>query len=280
MSENKSQVVDTAREYYNSDDADRFYFTVWGGEDIHIGIYQDDEDTIFDASRRTVAKMAEKFAHYPAGTRLLDIGSGYGGSARYLAKAHGFDVTCLNLSEVQNERNRQMNREQGLADKITVVDGNFEELPFEKDAFELAWSQDAILHSGNRFRVFEEVDRVLRSGGEFVFTDPMQKHGVERERLEPVLARIHLDTMGSPEDYESYGDKLGWEFVGYDRMAECLVNHYSSVKRNLESRYDGLAAEIGKDYLDRMRTGLQHWVDAGNSEALTWGIMHFRKPAK
>jgi sarcosine/dimethylglycine N-methyltransferase len=33
-----SEVVRTAREYYNSDDADAFYHNVWGGEDIHIGL--------------------------------------------------------------------------------------------------------------------------------------------------------------------------------------------------------------------------------------------------
>ncbi len=50
--------MDTAREYYNSTDADRFYATIWGGEDIHIGLYESENDSIVDASRRTVEKMA------------------------------------------------------------------------------------------------------------------------------------------------------------------------------------------------------------------------------
>ena len=41
MSEkNYTGVVEKAREYYNSDDADKFYYDVWGGEDIHIGLYE------------------------------------------------------------------------------------------------------------------------------------------------------------------------------------------------------------------------------------------------
>ena len=32
-----SEVVETARDYYNSEDAEAFYSTIWGGEDIHIG---------------------------------------------------------------------------------------------------------------------------------------------------------------------------------------------------------------------------------------------------
>ena len=46
------------RDYYNSDDADTFYASIWGGEDIHIGVYEKVDETIFDASRRTVAQLA------------------------------------------------------------------------------------------------------------------------------------------------------------------------------------------------------------------------------
>ncbi|MFB6261723.1 MAG: SAM-dependent methyltransferase, partial [Thiohalorhabdaceae bacterium] len=54
MSEEYSEAVETAREYYNSEDADTFYFTIWGGEDLHIGMYQSEDEPIFDASVRTV----------------------------------------------------------------------------------------------------------------------------------------------------------------------------------------------------------------------------------
>jgi sarcosine/dimethylglycine N-methyltransferase len=46
MSANYSDTVATAREYYNSDDADNFYYTIWGGEDIHVGLYQSDDHPI------------------------------------------------------------------------------------------------------------------------------------------------------------------------------------------------------------------------------------------
>ena len=45
-----SQAVRTAQEYYNSEDADTFYATIWGGEDIHIGLYESEDEPIADAS--------------------------------------------------------------------------------------------------------------------------------------------------------------------------------------------------------------------------------------
>jgi len=279
MPELHSSVVEKARTYYDSEDADNFYYRVWGGEDIHIGIYTGENEPIRDASHRTVERMAGKIAHFAAGTKTLDIGAGYGGSARHLAKTKGYHVVCLNLSTVQNDRNRRMNEEQRLSLLVEVVDGSFEQLPFDDKSFEIVWSQDAILHSGNRRRVFEEVNRVLQPGGEFIFTDPMQIAGVKPEDLRAVLDRIHLDSMGSVEDYQSYAKELGWECLEADRRPENLVAHYSRVLQELNGRHAELSAHCSTDYLERMKVGLQHWIDAGRRNALDWGILRFRKPA-
>src|SRR5690606_40239959 len=77
---------------------------------------------------------------------VLDLGSGYGGAARYLASTFGCRVTCLNLSEVENQRNRELTRKRGLEHLVEVREGSFEELPFEDNAFDVIWSQDAFLH--------------------------------------------------------------------------------------------------------------------------------------
>src|SRR5699024_8010912 len=112
--EDYSSAVHTARDYYNSTDADNFYYTIWGGEDIHVGLYQSPDEEIAPASERTVERMASKLTITPQ-TRILDIGAGYGGAARYLARTYGCQVACLNLSEVENERNRAQTEEQGLS---------------------------------------------------------------------------------------------------------------------------------------------------------------------
>src|SRR5665811_2582265 len=103
-----------ARDYYNSSDADNFYYSIWGGEDIHIGLYRSGEEPIRTASRRTVEEMVSRIPELGEGHRVLDLGAGYGGAARFLADTYGAEVVVLNLSEVENERNRQMSREQGL----------------------------------------------------------------------------------------------------------------------------------------------------------------------
>lgn len=271
-----SAIVKTARDYYNSESADRFYAQVWGGEDIHIGLYNADTNDIFAASQRTIAKMAS-FLSISAEQAVLDIGSGYGGPARYLAKTTGCHVTCLNLSEVQNNRNRQLNQEQGLTEKITVVEGNFEALPLKAGAFSVVWSQDAILHSGDRTKVVAEVARVLQSGGDFIFTDIMQHNNCPEGVLAPVLERIHLDSLGSLDFYRSAAAAAGLEVIKFVDLTEHLTNHYRAILAEVNRRQDEVIATCGQDYIKRMKVGLQHWIDAGHQNYLQWGIFHCRK---
>lgn len=274
---NYSQPVETARTYYNSNDADRFYATVWGGEDIHIGLYEHDTDTIFDASRKTVQKMASMVKNLGPTTRVLDIGSGYGGSARYLTKHYGCHVGCLNLSETQNTRNRELNAKENYSLVVNVVDGNFEEIPMPDQSVDVVWSQDAILHSGDRAKVFEEVNRVLTPGGQFIFTDPMQSEQCPKDALQPILDRIHLDSLGSIQGYKAMLLGLGFKELEIVDLSEQLGNHYAQVLEEVRANQWNLLKVCSEDYIERMKTGLQHWIDGGTKGHLTWGILHFQK---
>ena len=279
MSDIYSAVVETARNYYNSEDADNFYFHVWGGEDIHIGIYDTADEAIADASRRTVERMAALVPGLGPDTRVLDMGAGYGGAARWLAGRFGCRITALNLSERENARHREMNREQGLDHLIEVVDGSFETVPSPDARYDLVWSQDAILHSGRREQVIAEVARVLRPGGRFVFTDPMQADDCPLGVLEPVLARIHLDSLGSIATYRAAAARYGLAPIEVIEMTDNLVTHYSRVREDLIQARETLGGKVSDAYIDRMIAGLGHWVDAGTSGYLRWGILHFKKAA-
>jgi sarcosine/dimethylglycine N-methyltransferase len=274
-----SEAVKTAREYYNSADADNFYFSVWGGEDIHIGLYDSIDEPIFKASRRTVERMASKLSHLERDSRVLDIGAGYGGSMRYLARNYGCRCVALNLSEAENARDREMNAKQGLEGLIEVVDGSFEEIPSPDNTFDVVWSQDAILHSSQRAKVLEEAARVLKSGGEFIMTDPMQADDCPADVLQPILDRIHLETLGSPGFYRQALLNLGMEDLGYEDHSQQLTTHYAYVLKELELRENKLKKDgiVSEDYIKRMKKGLSHWVEGGEKGYLAWGIFHFHK---
>jgi len=272
----KKDLVQITKDYYNSEEADEFYYRIWGGEDIHIGIYQEPGQPIKAASRNTVREMANSLPALDGNTEVLDIGAGYGGSARLLAREYGCRVHCLNLSEKENERNEQKTSAAGLEHLVSVTTGNFEQIPFDDNAFDLVWSQDALLHSNKKELVFREVVRVLKPGGRFIFTDPMQSDDCPARVLQPVLDRIHLEEMGSVRRYRELAGELGLEEVMVREIPEQLEKHYSRVLTTLKEQYEVLVKKLNAAYLERMMTGLKHWVEAGEKGYLNWGIMQFQ----
>lgn len=273
------KATDTARDYYNSPDVDAFYHSIWGGEDIHIGIYDGPSDSITTASQRTIERMASTVKDITAATRVLDVGAGYGGAARQLARRYGCSVTCLNLSEVQNERNRWKTRAQGLDHLVNVVDGSFDAMPFPDNSFDLIWSQDAFLHSGDRAALISEISRVLvPERGSVVFTDPMSSdETADAELLTPILARLRLGSLGSPSSYRQEFLRHGFSEAGYEGCILHFVTHYQKVLEELERPENDPNGEISDEHRSMTKSGLNQWIAGGEQGALAWSIFLFRR---
>ena len=267
-----------ASEYYDSTDADRFYEEVWGGEDIHIGLYASETEAIAQASQRTVSALMDLMGALSPGATVVDFGSGYGGAARRLAKELGVRVEAINISAVENSRHRQLNQSAKLQDLIRVHDASFEDVPLAESCADVVWSQDAILHSGNRQQVLQEAARLLKPGGVFVLTDPMAADGIDPASLSAILERIHLPDMGSPDRYRVWASQAGLSRDVWQEKTDMLIRHYSRVLEELQRREQELQAKISPDYLQRMAAGLGHWIDGGQQGRLSWGLMRFRKP--
>jgi len=277
MPEYDSQAINVARDYYNSEDADNFYFHVWGGEDLHLGIYLHDDDTIFQASRRTVDRMASKLDGLGEGKAVIDVGGGYGGAMRRIVQTHGCRATVLNLSETENERDRKKNQEQRLDQLIDVLDGAFENIPSDDASFDFAWSEDAILHSPDRTRVLREVYRVLKPGGQFVFTDPMQTDDCPDGVLDPIYKRINLESLASPGFYHEAAKQIGFEVSSYEDLTIHLPRHYQAVHDEMVRRDEEISKLVSREYLENMKVGLEQWVNGDRNGYLTWGMFHLIK---
>ncbi|MDH6128230.1 class I SAM-dependent methyltransferase [Kitasatospora sp. GP82] len=273
-----ASAAEAARRYYETDDVDGFYTTIWGGEDIHTGIYAHDHESIAAASRRTVERIAAKSSTHlgPDGT-VLDMGSGYGGAARYLADRFGCRTVALNISEMQNRRHREVNAKRGLAGLITVVTGSFEDVPYPDGSFDLVWSQEALCHGGDRPRALGEAARVLKPEGQLIFTDLMAADECPPETLRPVVSRLGIDAFATPSFYRRQASRLGFAHVDFEDLSDHLLTHYLRLAEETTQRTEELTGVISPAYLDKLQDNLPRWIEACRSGHLRWGIYTCRR---
>src|SRR5207245_4072004 len=104
---------------------------------------------------------------------VLDVGSGSGGPALFLAQETGCQVTGIDLNEVGIRTGEALAEGAGLTARLRFRRADLKfPLPFHNEEFDAIVCTDVICHVGDRRRVLEEWMRVLRPGGRMLYTDP------------------------------------------------------------------------------------------------------------
>jgi SAM-dependent methyltransferase len=103
--------------------------------------------------------------------KVLDAGSGIGGTARYVADRCGCKVTAVDLTEDYCESARWLNRLVGLDEQISVRQADVTELPFPDTAFQVVFSQHVQMNISDKNRLYAEARRVLSDGGRLAIWD-------------------------------------------------------------------------------------------------------------
>jgi len=107
------------------------------------------------------------------GTRVLDVGGGFGGPARTLAVQFGCQVTVIDLTESYVRAARVLTSRMGLDDRVSHQVGNALALPFPDGAFDLVWTQNSGMNIAEKERLYSGFHRVLRPGGVLALQEPM-----------------------------------------------------------------------------------------------------------
>ena len=105
-----------------------------------------------------------------AGMSVLDVGSGVGGPARFLAATYGCEVMGVDLSEPFVEAARYLSVRTGQ-DKVSFETGSALALPFEDGRFDAALLQHVAMNIADRPLLYREIRRALRPGGKFATFD-------------------------------------------------------------------------------------------------------------
>jgi ubiquinone/menaquinone biosynthesis C-methylase UbiE len=169
----------------------------------------------------------------PAGARVLDVGSGLGGVTRYLAaecgcRATGIDLTpeFVQVAEMLTERTR-------LSDNADFRVGSALDLPWPAQSFDAAVTFHVAMNIEDRPRLYAEVGRVLRPGGQFAIYDVMK--GPTDGMLFPVPWSESAETsfLVTPDAMTGLLDQAGFEIVYEEDRRDAAVEHHRKRLANL-----------------------------------------------
>ncbi|KAK3385757.1 tocopherol O-methyltransferase [Podospora didyma] len=183
------------------------FLKVWG-EHIHHGYFKTPEDSNDQAQLNQVIQLAES-SGVKAGSRVLDVGCGIGGTARYLARERGCKVTAITNSQRQVEIARELTAKEvatlktttttttpsaepaALSTSINSSTDDFQQYPGENagavrvlhldvaqmreslalEKFDVVWISEVVFHLHDRQLFFDSAFSVLESGGCLVIAD-------------------------------------------------------------------------------------------------------------
>jgi sarcosine/dimethylglycine N-methyltransferase len=261
--------------YYDQIDTHNFYQKVSGGEHVHIGLFQHPNEDLEVAKKRTTEYMAS-LLNIDDKYRILDLGAGYGGAARYLAKTYSCRVSCLNVSKIQNAINLQRNQEQELTNFIDVREGTFELLPYSPSSFDAIWSQDAIFHSTAPEKVFQECSRVLGDEGELIFSAVLLDDRISQEDKQKLTQHYSLN-LQYLQTYRHLANQMGFGEVKIIDLSENIQINYSRLLEKMEALQIESELLWSFEFYTKMKQRLLDWVDAGEKGLIHWQILHFQK---
>jgi len=108
---------------------------------------------------------------------ILDVGSGLGGPARYLARRFGCRVSGIDLTAEFCDVARHLTALLGLEDRVSVRQGDALAMPYEDASFDGAYSMNVSMNIADKRALYREIRRVLKPGARLVLSDAAQGPG-------------------------------------------------------------------------------------------------------
>lgn len=171
---NSASVNEAVQAHYTRPDIGSAIFTALekAGKDIE-NLRPEDLAPVdeFHIRGRTATLELAQAAGVDSTKRVLDVGSGIGGTSRCLAREFGCHVTGIDLTEEYCRTAAMLSDRVGLSELVDYRQGDATNLPFPDASFDVVWSEHAAMNIPDKPTLYREMYRVLKPGGTLAIYD-------------------------------------------------------------------------------------------------------------
>jgi tocopherol O-methyltransferase len=229
-----------------------YYSSLWG-EHIHHGYWVRGDESKETAQIQLIDHLAH-LADIKTGSRILDIGCGFGGSSLYLAKKYGASTTGITISPVQVQMAKEAAAKTSLDASFFLMDA--EDMQFSQQ-FDVLWSVESISHYYDPRKFFASAVKFLKPGGCFALTDWFQKENLspadKKKFIQPIEKGMMVELRGM-HDYNDYLVSIGLHVVHrQDLTLNCAKSWDFALNIIKDKKVWALAAKHGAEFVSNLK---------------------------
>ena len=208
--------------------------------------------------------------HMHEGMNILDIGSGLGGAAFYLAERYRATVFGLDFSQEMVDISTERKEEKTLAN-VFFHQGDIRTAILPQNRFDLAWTRDCILYIAAKHLVWKNVYASLKAGGQLFITDFCKGSGPRSESFITYLKRCdyHL------QDLDAYGQALeaaGFHNIRIEDHTNAFIDSLREELRDLNADRDQFLREFTKSDFDYLVNRWNKKIQFCEQGDFIWGL--------
>ena len=198
--------------------------------------------------------------------KVLDVGCGLGGPARMIADEKSCTVTGLDLSQEFIDTAKALSKLVNLDSKTTFLKGDALDLPFEKNSFDVVWTQHVQMNISEKKKFYNEIFRVLKTGGKFLYYDIFKSSDNDINYPMPWASRQDLSHLINISELEKILNSIGFNSLSQKNQTNAGL---SSIKQMLSHIKEfgppkmGLNVLMGKDTKQKILNAFNH-LDQGD----------------
>jgi SAM-dependent methyltransferase len=157
-------------------------------------------------------ELADLMSARPADS-ILDVGSGIGGPARYVATRFGCRVTGVDLTPEFCDVARELTSRLGLGDRVHFDVGTALALAYPDATFDGAYTMNVSMNIGDKAAFHREIARVLKPGGWLVLAEVSRGRPGELEYPTPWASSPSASFLATADETRHSLEAAGFAIV-------------------------------------------------------------------